>query len=293
MKRILKTIDEEKKIIQLTLTDERWYIKDDENGNSIYYPSSTYICDYYYKSPYLINWITKQGESEAERIKKLAGKRGSAVHQGTNDLLDGKEIPHNAIFKNPDTGEEKEVTPEEYEAILSFSEWWKANEVKVIAREFTIFNEEPRYAGTLDLLCKIKRPLTKKEIKEGKEPEWELWLIDLKTSQRIYTNHVIQVSSYKNALMEELLKADQEKREYLEITPKESADMKLGILQVGYNMNKNKYKLTEVEDKYSLFMHTYGIWEHEAGQKEPLQKDLPIKITLENEEKSDNGATEA
>lgn len=266
MKRQIKVIDEERKIIQITTTDERYYVKYDDNEQPTYYPSSTFICDYYYKSPYLINWIVKQGQDEAERIKKLAGERGSTVHQAIVDLIDGKEIRHNAKFISPDTGEEKEITPDEYEAVISFVEWWKAAKPVTLAREVVVFSEEPRYAGTLDWIGLIDN---------------ELWLLDWKTSPQVYTSHIIQLSSYKHAVP--ILPIIDENKSY------DPALAKLGILQVGFRKNKKKYKFNEIEDKYNLFLTTYEIWKEETGQKEPKQVEMPISVTLKEEENADTG----
>lgn len=226
-----------KDLIRVTTADERWYkIKNN------WLPSVTWVCEYYWKSPYLIKWIADKGLNEAENVKRAAGDKGSRVHQGIEDLLKGVEVKHDAVYSA--NGEEpQEITAEEYEAIISFGNWWKEAKPELIASE-QIVNTD-KYAGTLDLVCKIGE---------------ENWLIDLKTSQNIYRTHEIQVAAYKNAY-------------------KGKID-KLGILQVGYSRNKKGYKLTEIKDKIDLFWNTYAIWDEEVSQKQPPQREYPLSIKL-------------
>jgi len=231
-----RIVDTEKGIVQITTSDERHYLVEGK-----YIPSVTWVLEYYYKSPFLIKWIADKGIDEAESLKKAAGNKGSRVHKAVQDLLNGFEVK---ISDNYDSdGDTSELSAEEWECIMSFCNWWKESKAELIETEKTVYTD--KYAGTVDLICKI---------------DGEVWLIDLKTSKSIYTSHILQVSAYKHAY--------------------EGKIDKLGIFQLGYNLNKKGYKLTEVEDKYDLFKHTYAIWEHESSQKQPLQKDFPISLKL-------------
>src|SRR5205085_7684493 len=61
----------------------------------------------------------------------------------------------------------------------------------------------------------------------------------------------------------------------------ESDVTRLGILQVGYKRNKNqKYKLTEITDKFPLFLAAKLIWANECEGVAPLQKDYPLLVSL-------------
>jgi hypothetical protein len=104
-----------------------------------------------------------------------------------------------------------------------------------------------KYAGTLDLMAKI----------DGK-----VWLIDLKTSKNIYLSHRVQLSSYFHA---DGVKAD-----------------KMAILQLGYARNKKRFKFTEIEDKFPLFLSAYSFWSEDNADVKVKQKDYPTKIQISN-----------
>lgn len=240
-----KQIDDEKKIIRITTSDERWYAVPQKEG-IVYIPSVTWICEYYPKGIGFYRWLADKGWNEAEAIKEAAGDKGSAVHNAVSALLSGEVIRHNATFTDAETGKEREITVDEYEAVMSFSDWWKTlKNPKILAYDETVFGADNKYAGTLDLRLEI---------------DSEKWLIDLKTSSQIWPSHELQVSAYKHSGYE---------------------DHKIGILQLGYKRNKNKYKFTEIEDQFGLFIDAaLPIWAKETKGVKPLQRDFPLKLTL-------------
>ena len=144
---------------------------------------------------------------------------------------------------------DRELTTEEYVCILSFKKWYDTYKPTVEKIETTVFSPDDRYAGTMDLQCLIG------DLR---------YIVDFKTSANVWPSHIIQLSAYKHA---NPVKVDN-----------------LAILQLGYKRNKNGYKFTEVEDKFDLFNAAYKIWADEMSEKSPLQKDLPLEITLNQKE---------
>ena len=215
--------------------------------DKIYYPSVTWILAFYHKSPRLVKWIADKGWDEAEQTKNEAAEKGSRIHHACSDILRGKEIPHDAKYPNS-TGEVSELSVEEYEAVMSFAVWLKEAQPEIIANEYTVINKKDGYAGTVDLKCKIKG---------------ETWIIDLKTGQGTYPSYALQVSAYRHA---------------------DPVD-KIGILQVGYQRNQSRYKFTEVQDKYPIFLATKQIWDNEVSEKNPPQKDYPLSVKWEKPKK--------
>jgi hypothetical protein len=57
-------------------------------------------------------------------------------------------------------------------------------------------------------------------------------------------------------------------------------DFKLAVLQIGYKRNKAGWKFTEVEDKFHLFLATWGIWANETAGQKPLQRDYPLSLQV-------------
>jgi hypothetical protein len=229
-------------LVQITTLDERWYYRQEDKK---IFPSSTWIAGYYPKGTEFYKWLASKEWDEAQAIRNAAGDKGSKIHNALDLLIMGNDIEMNTPFKNPSTEQYEELTVEEWEAVMSFVAWWKEVKPERIASEQAIFNEEYNYAGTMDLLCKIDN---------------EVWLIDFKTSQHVWAEHELQISSYKHCL-------------------KEKVD-KLGILRIGYRMNKRRYKLNEVDDKFDLFLAARQIWEHENAKVSPKQYQYPTKLSL-------------
>jgi len=231
-----KVVDQKNNIVQVTTEDERWYLVGDE-----YIPSVTWIASNYPKGIGYYKWLANLGWNEAEALKNEAGDKGSMVHKAIEMLVGGEEIGHNAMICC--NGETRELTVDEYEAVISFAKWWKATNPKLISSEFTTYSKEYGYAGTIDLLLEI---------------DGEKWIVDIKTSSDIWPSHEIQLSAYGKS---------------------ENVN-KLGIIQVGYKRNKNKYKFTELTDKFDLFLASKKIWAEECSKTSPLQRDFPLSIKL-------------
>jgi len=254
------TIDK-KKIYRVTTADERWYGKDiidQKTGLPVeikWLPSSTWIKSYYYTSPYLVKWIADKGITESERIKKEAGIKGDKIHQATELIDRGEEIKIDDKILNKETGEMEELTGDEIEAILSYRNFVDEKRPELLANEMTVFAET--YAGTLDRIFRI---------------DGQIWIVDIKSSQSIWKDMYIQVSSYSHADID--YKA-------LKITDEEWENRKLAILQVGYQRNKNNYKFTEIPDRYDLFEIAYKQWQEENKDVQPRQRDYPLIIKSE------------
>lgn len=265
MRKELRTVDEEHGIVQITTVDERWYAFQgiDKTTNLPTYkflPSVTWICEHYPKGIAFYKWLADKGWNEAEALKTAAGDKGSKVHYAIGDLLDGKEVSMESVYINPTTEQSEPLTLEEYECLLSFAVWFKEIQPEPIEREFVIINKEEGYAGMVDFACKIKAG------KYGRtEYTGGIYIIDFKTSQNIWPSHELQISAYRHGHTE---------------LPVPLPECKLGILQLGYYRNKNRYKFTEIEDKYNQFLAAKTIWLNETKGVEPKQKDLPLSIKL-------------
>lgn len=249
MKKFIKQVSDDGSMVQVTVADERFYIKTetDDDGNILSvtdFPSVTWKANCYPKGVEYYMWLAKNGWDESQSIMKEAGNRGSKVHNGIESLLLGNTLNMDDQLPNND-GELEDITLEEYQAIMSFADWHKDVKPETIAIETTVFNEEWNYAGTVDYVCKI----------DGK-----VWIIDFKTSKAIYPPYEIQVSAYKHAM--------------------DYPDAQLGILQVGYTRNKRGWKMNEVEDQFELFKAANTIWLKEHGNEKPFVKDYPTSITL-------------
>lgn len=205
-------------------------------------PSVTWICSKYPKGVQFYKWLADKGWDEAEAIKQAAGDKGSKVHNAIEDILKGKEVKIDDKYVNNSTGQPEELTVQEYECIMSFVAWLTETNPEVIATEYVVYDEAIGYAGTVDMKLKING---------------EIYIVDIKTSQQIWPEYELQLSAYRQA---------------------EPLAHKTAILQVGYNRNKSKFKFTEIENKFGLFLAAKEIWANEELGVVPLQKDYPLSL---------------
>ena len=248
------------RIWRITTSDERFYGKQTTNPTTglpeiIWLPSVTWIKNYYYTSPYLVRWIADKGLTESERIKKEAGTRGDKIHQATEQLEKDGEIRIEDKFLNKETGQMEELTAEELEAVISYKDFIDDTNAEILANEMTVFSE--KYAGTLDRIFRING---------------QIYIIDLKSSQSIRKDMIIQLSAYSHTEIDYT---------GLGITDEEWKARKLAVLQLGYQKNSKKYKFTEIEDRYDLFKLAYSVWQEENPDAKPKQKDFPLVIKLQ------------
>lgn len=259
MEKTIKVI--KKGIVQITTLDERFYakpFKDPKTGLPIYkfYPSVTWITSYYPKGKQYAKWLADHGWESAQAIMMERGDNGTKVHYAIGQLLTTGEISMKDKFPNR-KGELEEVTVEEYSDAKYFADWINSLEsFELLVSEGTYFNEKYGYAGTIDIIARVNG---------------QLCVIDIKTSPNVYPSYGLQVASYGKLDVP---------LETLGITKKEWDNKKLGIIQVGYGRNKNHYKFTELEDRFSLFLHTKEIWHNECANVSPRQIELPLKITI-------------
>jgi hypothetical protein len=258
VKKEIKTVDEKLGIIRITTLDERWYSRQGKNeGTGLpevkFYPSATWIAGHYPKGIAFYKWLAQNGWNESQAIKETAGRRGTLVHKGSEILEANGELPIGTIFLG-ENGEEERLGADELDGLLSFKRWHDETKPRLLANEMTVFGDD--YAGTLDRIYEIAG---------------RVWIVDLKTSQEIWEEHKLQISSYSNAEID-LNKIG---------VSKEQWDARgLAVLQLGYRKNKAGFKFTEIEDKYNLFRMARAIWENENPEAKPKQKDYPLTIKL-------------
>lgn len=260
MKIETRVTDEKRGIVQITSTDERWYLLTQvpEGTLPVYVPSVTWILNSYPKGIEFYKWLGSKGWDESQVIKEEAGDRGNKIHNAISAILGGYEVTISSKFRNS-RGDLEELTGDECEAVLSFVRFVEDmkkeyGNVETIAYDFTCYSTKHGYAGTLDWLVRIGT---------------KVWLVDFKTGQNIWDSYALQVSAYKEALPEEV--------NFISGFDT-TQEIGLAILQVGYNRNKNKYKFTEVENKFEAFMHTKALWFEQHGGEKPRQIDIPIVL---------------
>jgi hypothetical protein len=274
MKKIIRDVDSDRGILQVTCSDERWYLKRSEDAAGLpsykSVPSVTWIAGYYPKGVEFYKWLADKGWDEAEAVKTAAGDKGSAVHHAIEMILKGEEfrIDTKVIDKNRSTEVEtiyRDLSFEELLCVKSFLDWFNEVKPEVIATERTIFSDIHNFAGTVDFVCRI---------------DGVPYIIDFKTSKSIWREYELQVSAYRMAMENGenpifgLNENGTDTGKQIDLS-----GLRTAILQVGYTRNKAGWKFTEIEDAFPLFKVAQQIWQREAGSQEIKQYQFPIVLS--------------
>lgn len=153
-----------------------------------------------------------QGASQAHRqAAKKAAERGTELHAWAKALFRGEAPP--LPVEEPARGMAQEL-----------SAWWEGNGGGPLLSEEAVFHPEHRYAGRADLVARFGDRLV---------------VVDLKTSARVYPEHLLQVGAYALALRVEGLKvaggfvlALGDGLQVVEVPLEKAAEAFLGLLAV-------------------------------------------------------------
>jgi hypothetical protein len=273
MNKEIRRLDPTTGIVRCTTSDERWYAREVFNDitglpEMAWRPSVTWICSHYPKGKGYEIWLKRNGD-EADIIASLAADSGYKEHRAIALLNDGETVNMIETAVENQDGELETLSSEEYAGVMSYAAWWEeegCDQLNILEYETTVWpdagacaekyelsSEYFRFAGTLDLLVERKD--------DGRRG-----VIEVKRSADIHRPHELQVCAYQKA---------------------KGADF-AAILQINYRRNKNKkWKYTEVEDCFGLFIATQQIWAKETADVKPLQRDYPLNLKLRGREKQE------
>jgi hypothetical protein len=138
-----------------------------------HWPSVTTFLSAYPTSEQLVKWIAEQGFHESRQIRDAAGRAGTKIHLGVDDLIQGNEL------------QEHSYTTEEWVKLKSFVDWYAEFKPEIIMTEIPVFCKKGGYAGRVDCIAKING---------------EIYVIDWKSSRSIHDSAVLQAAAYSHAI---------------------------------------------------------------------------------------------
>lgn len=131
--------------------------------------------------PQLVSWANRlglQGIDSATYTAAAAGA-GTCAHEMIQAIVGGPEVDLTKY-----SGEE---IAQAQNAVEKFKTWLGSHEMETQAIEMQLVSEKYRVGGTIDWLGRLDGKMT---------------LADIKTSGKIYEEHIIQVAAYKKMLEE-------------------------------------------------------------------------------------------
>jgi len=123
-------------------------------------------------------WILAARDAHRE-VWNASAERGTRIHRAALQLVGGEPITP----RDPDTGE---PWPEdEMRSALHLAAFMDEWDVEPLAAERPLFNEVDLWAGTVDLVAKLRDGAT--------------WVLDYKTGSGVYPEHALQLATYRHA----------------------------------------------------------------------------------------------
>lgn len=121
--------------------------------------------------------IFEDARNNWRRTRDEAAKWGDHAHKVIENFLKWGHWPTEQQFA--------QMPKPVVNSLTAWSNWWKTRQLKRERVEFYVYNMPLGFGGTVDLLARDK---------DGK-----LWLIDWKTSKKIYGDVIFQVAAYFGA----------------------------------------------------------------------------------------------
>jgi hypothetical protein len=157
-----------------------------KNGQRV--PGVTTIIGRFKDSSALLWWAFAQGKS-AERgeisnlyeKRDIAGEAGTLAHLMVENYIKG-------IDKTDTDGYAKEVIKKATQGFNNFRTWFRNQKMEIIQQEIILVSEGYRYGGCPDAFAK--------------NTSEKLCLLDWKTGDHVYTDHIIQLAAYCHLWLE-------------------------------------------------------------------------------------------
>lgn len=142
-------------------------------------PGTTTIIGRFKESAALIGWAYKQGKQGLDLYKSRddAAEAGTLAHDLVEQFLQDRETPP---AMSP--GVEEDIANWAWRGYEAFQRWEQHNQFSYVGTEMHLVSEKFRFGGTPDAVART--------------PEGELVMLDWKTSNGLYLDHVIQVAAY-------------------------------------------------------------------------------------------------
>ncbi len=160
----------------------------------------------YAKGKGLEIWLASKSKEEIEAIKKEKSGEGDRTHQFIDAVLTSSGVAgfgtkfsrDETLVLNKDTGQMVRLNDEEWDAVLSWAEFWNRHVPVLIASETPVYDLKLGYAGTFDAAiiltkaCEVKSCACDNLV--GK-----VGIYDWKKSAGIYPSYSAQLGAYAYA----------------------------------------------------------------------------------------------
>ena len=186
------------RIYQLNTDGYRYYYRFDEKGEPQFYPSvTTMLSAVMPTSPYLIEWMIKNGKEGAEEKRDMAAMYGTFMHSQFEEVIINRRYDFDEAPEKLRNYLDRENLPDKVfndwlvkirKDVLAFAQFVKDYNVRPLAVEIGLVHPKYNYAGCVDMPCIMKDPKTKEDFRA---------IVDFKSGRKgFYEEHELQLALY-------------------------------------------------------------------------------------------------
>lgn len=186
------------RIYQLNTDGYRYYYRFDENGEPHFYPSvTTMLSAVMPTSPYIIEWMMKNGKEGAEEKRDMAAMYGTFMHSQFEEVIINRRYDFDEAPEKLRDYLDRENLPDKVfndwlvkirKDVLAFAQFVKDYNVRPLAVEIGLVHPKYNYAGCVDMPCIMKDPKTFEDFRA---------IVDFKSGRKgFYEEHELQLALY-------------------------------------------------------------------------------------------------
>lgn len=150
--------------------------------------------------------LKRASADEWERRLQLAGDKGDAVHQAIAKIFDGEVFNRKSLVLAENNCTERPLSHDEWSCVLAFERFWTMHDCILVSHEQSVANLELGYAGTLDVIFRMRKWCGRAEKLCPCKPFInKLGLGDWKSGGGIYESHGAQVAALSRADLHRLI----------------------------------------------------------------------------------------
>ena len=274
--------------------DEHFYKIEWEDREPEYYPSYTTKLSAAPK-PFLANWRGDVGNREADLRMFEASERGKRIHYAISVFITGGTVIYNPYQRPNYTDEEIAKMRQEgnlfvlqYQdemlQVIRFRDWHKEVNPDIVASEMTVYDEENKEAGTVDIIADIRRGEYNIAGAKTLKLEEGRYVIDIKSGNAIYDEAYMQIAGYRIAYnkCKSSLAGFVEVKNAL-IIHTNSPRTKKGIEGLTTHLRTSE----QLDEDYQTFRHIAAVW-NKQNPSRPKYLEFPTIIKLEKEKENGN-----
>lgn len=226
----------------VTSNDEHWY--QSRKKENIWYPSvTTVLGDSFPKGKHFEKYLAELDSWEESReILKSAGKRGTNVHNATEELEKGEVLQRTSF------------TAEEWKMLEGFVRFYLDNNPEPIAIEQSVISDKIQTGGTIDRVYVLDGIVT---------------LLDIKTSSAIHDNYWVQTATYRHMWEENKNNPRIERTAILRLVPR---------MKKGYELKF--HDIDEMNEDFEVWKAVRTIYNYRNPKAGPKLVDIPDTLSL-------------